>query len=110
VAFAAALYPVVSTGADLTAAAFEALADVQARIEDPRERNHDLTPGSRRFELWRAVTHALAGLRKGTAVDRTLHNVLLVAFERDEGNFDPMTLASYFRELVDLFGWPKEAT
>lgn len=109
VAFAAALYPVVCTRVDLTAAAFEALAEVQAGIEDPRERNHDLVPGSRRFELWRSVTHSLAALRKGTVVDRTLHNVLLVAFERDEGDFDPAALVAGFRELVTLFAWPREA-
>lgn len=110
VLFAAALYPVVSTRVDLTATAFEAIAEVQAHIEDRRERNHDLVPGSRRFELWREVTHVLAGLMKETAADRTLHNALLVAFERDEEDFGPASLVTWFRELVELFGWSKEAS
>lgn len=70
-AFAAAFFPVASARVELSAAAAEALAGAQAQIEDPRERNHDLVPGTGRFELWRSVTHTLAGLRRGTRADRT---------------------------------------
>lgn len=109
VLFAAALYPAVATRVDLTAAAFEALAEIQARLEEWRPRQHALVPGSPRFEGWRELTHVLAGLVPEDVSDRLLHNALWVAFEQDDADFAPVALAAWFRELVRLFGDPGEA-
>ncbi len=105
VVFAAALYPAVSERVDLTAAAFEPIAEVQAQLENSVRRKHSLTPGSPRFELWKSVVRARAALGKESRAEKTLHNLLLVIFERDEGPFDPGAVALWFGELVTLFGW-----
>ncbi len=109
VMFAAALYPVVSTKVNLTATAFEVIAEVQKRIEHPGERKFSPIQGSRRTELLREIQHELVGLKKESVADRTLYNALLVAFERDDGDFVPASILTWFRELVELFGWGREA-
>ena len=96
---AATLFPVARERLDLTAVAFDTLAEAYAPLEDDRERRHMFDRRGPQFARWKDATTEIARLPKS---DRALRNLLYALVEQNVG-FDAATVAARYREWRVLF-------
>jgi len=100
VALAAALFPVARESWDLTAVAFEALANEFKPLEVETVRHLESAAASATFSRQRAVITLLGRLDPADGVARNL--LLFLSVERDP--FDPDAVLARLREWRQLFG------
>ena len=108
ICFAVNLFPTVSTTRNLTAVAFETLANEWVAIENESSRRHSIASGSRRHRQWQRIANWISDQRKKTAEEGAMINIALVLFER-EVDFTVNEVEKSFKKFVKLFPWKKEA-
>ncbi|MDP3735234.1 MAG: AAA family ATPase [bacterium] len=107
ICFGVALYPIVSTTKNLTAVAFEALADEWFEVENQSARRHQVASGSKRHRQWQKLVDWISEQTTNTLEESVKVNIALVLFER-EVEFEPEIVALTFNKFNELFPWRKE--
>lgn len=105
--FAAAAFPVLSQRGNLSAAACEALGQLQVQLENSQEHTQVLTPGCTQFHLWQKTTHAVASLDAKHPATAILTNLIYVIFESwdpdKHASYEPSSVVEQWREFSSLF-------
>lgn len=105
-AFATALFPVVAQSLDLTASAYDTLAQWAAPALTLQETQRKLGRGSTAHNRWTTSVEALARLSREEPGYALLHDLTL-SLLADAIVFEPHRLIDYWRELVTALWGPE---